>query len=69
MVLQPTTKSKLRWRRELLDRMDKYFKQQLTSLVEDGDYNSTDETDRYNLLKLEVCNIGEQSTIIIIIDI
>lgn len=45
----PSTQNKIeRWWRELLDRMERFFKQQLTTLVEDGDYDSTDETDRYN---------------------
>ena len=45
----PSTQNKIEtWRRELLVIMKEYFKQQLTSLVEDGGYDSTDETDRYN---------------------
>ena len=45
----PSTQNKIEtWWRELLDRMEEYFKKQLTSLVEDGEYDSTDETDRYN---------------------
>ena len=43
----PSTQNKIeRWWRELLDRMEKVFKKQLSTLVEDGDYDSTNKHDR-----------------------
>ena len=43
----PSTQDKIeRWWRELLDRMERFFKRQLSSLVEDGDYDATNEQDR-----------------------
>ena len=43
----PSTQNKIeRWWRELHDRMEKYFKSQLRSLVEGGHYDSSDQTDR-----------------------
>lgn len=42
-----STQNKIeRWRRELHDRMEKYFKSQFSSLVECGHYDSSDQTDR-----------------------
>ena len=51
----PSTENKIeRWWRELLERMEKFFKVQLSTLVEDGDYDSSDELDRYHFItKLE----------------
>ena len=44
----PSTQNKIeRCWRELLDRMER-----LSSLVENGDYDPRDKTDRYNLYKL-----------------
>lgn len=35
----PSTQNKIeRWWRELLDRMERFFKKQLSTLVEDGDW-------------------------------
>ena len=49
----PSTQNKIeRWWRELLDRMERFFKRQLSSLVENGDYDPRDKTDRYNLMWL-----------------
>lgn len=49
----PSTQNKIeRWWRELLDRMERFFKRQLSSLVENGDYDPRDKTDKYNLYKL-----------------
>lgn len=49
----PSTQNKIeRWWRELLDRMERFFKRQLSSLVENRDYDPRDKTDRYNLYKL-----------------
>ncbi|XP_020908948.1 uncharacterized protein LOC110246907 [Exaiptasia diaphana] len=46
----PSTQNKIeRWWRELLERLERFFKQQLKNLAEDGDYDSTSMTDR-NLL-------------------
>lgn len=43
----PSTQNKIeRWWRELHDRMEKYFKFQLRSVVEGGHYDSSDQTDR-----------------------
>ena len=43
----PSTQNKIeRWWRELLDRMERFFKRQLSSLLEDGDYDATNEQDR-----------------------
>lgn len=43
----PSTQNKIeRWWRELLDRMERFFKKQLSTLVEDGDYDSTNKQDR-----------------------
>ena len=42
----PSTQNKIeRWWRELLDRMERFFKKQLSTLVEDGDYDSTNKQD------------------------
>lgn len=44
----PSTQNKIeRWWRELHERMEKFFKSQLRSLVEGGHYDSSDQTDRY----------------------
>ncbi|KXJ10617.1 hypothetical protein AC249_AIPGENE2744 [Exaiptasia diaphana] len=46
----PSTQNKIeRWWKELLERMERYFKVQLNALLENGDYDPTDEKDR-NLL-------------------
>ena len=43
----PSTQNKIeRWWRELLERMERYFKAQLNGLLEDGDYDPTDEVER-----------------------
>ena len=43
----PSTQNKIeRWWRELLERMEKFFKKQLSTLVEEGDYDSTNKQDR-----------------------
>ncbi|XP_078363116.1 uncharacterized protein LOC144647223 isoform X1 [Oculina patagonica] len=43
----PSTQNKIeRWWRELLERMERYFKDQLKSLVECGEYDASDQTDR-----------------------
>lgn len=43
----PSTQNKIeRWWRELLERMERFFKQQLSTLVEDGDYDSSNKEDR-----------------------
>ena len=42
----PSTQNKIeRWWRELLERMERFFKEQLTFLVESGDYDSSDQND------------------------
>lgn len=44
----PSTQNKIeRWWKELLERMERYFKEQLKTLVESGDYDPTDQNDRY----------------------
>ena len=46
----PSTQNKIEWWwRELLDRMERFFKSQLSSPVENGDYDPNDQTDKYNL--------------------
>lgn len=43
----PSTQNKIeRWWRELLERLEKFFKQQLRTLAEDGDYDPTSMIDR-----------------------
>jgi len=43
----PSTENKIeRWWRELLERMEAYFKSQLSTLLEDGLYDPQDEKDR-----------------------
>lgn len=43
----PSTQNKIeRWWRKLLHRMERFFKKQLSTLVEDGDYDSTNKQDR-----------------------
>jgi hypothetical protein len=45
----PSTQNKIeRWWRELHERMERFFKEQLKSLVESGDYDSSDQNDRYD---------------------
>ena len=44
----PSTQNKIeRWWRELLERLERFFKQQLSSLAEKGYYDSTSVVDRY----------------------
>ena len=43
----PSTQNKIeRWWRELLGRMERFLKKQLSILVEDGHYDSTNKQDR-----------------------
>ena len=43
----PSTQNKIeRWWRDLLERMERFFKDQLKLLVESGDYESSSQTDR-----------------------
>ena len=45
----PSTQNKIeRWWRELLERMERYFKVQLNELLEDGNYDPSNENDRYS---------------------
>ena len=49
----PSTQNKIeRWWRDLLERMEMFFKDQLKSLVESGEYDSSDQIDRYDMLIL-----------------
>ena len=49
----PSTQNKIeRWWQDLHERMEKFFKDQLRSLVESGEYDSSDKTDSYNILVL-----------------
>lgn len=44
----PSTQNKIeRWWRELLERMETYFNDQLNELLESGDYDPSNETHRY----------------------
>ena len=43
----PSTQNKIeRWWRELLERMERFFKAQLSNLAEDGNYDPSDDIDR-----------------------
>ncbi|XP_078377682.1 uncharacterized protein LOC144660830 [Oculina patagonica] len=43
----PSTQNKIeRWWKDLLERMERFFKSQLSTLVEDGDYDASDDNDR-----------------------
>ncbi|XP_044165295.1 uncharacterized protein LOC122949237 isoform X1 [Acropora millepora] len=43
----PSTQNKIeRWWKELLERMERFFKIQSSTLVEDGDYDASDDNDR-----------------------
>ena len=43
----PSTQNKIeRWWRELLERLERYFKQQLNQLLENGDYDPGNEVHR-----------------------
>ena len=49
----PSTQNKIeRWWRELLERLERYFKAQLNALLETGEYDPSDENDRYCILLL-----------------
>ena len=48
--MDPPQKTKLRDGGELSHRMEGYFKEQLKSLLEDGYYDPSNETERYILL-------------------
>ncbi|PFX12836.1 hypothetical protein AWC38_SpisGene23140 [Stylophora pistillata] len=51
----PSTQNKIeRWWRELLDRMERFFKSQLSSLVENGDYDPSDQTDSSDASPLQI---------------
>ena len=60
----PSTQNKIeRWWRELHERMEKFFKQQLKELVEIGEYDSSDEIDRCDLTILPlICKICKTSS-------
>lgn len=48
IIYGPSTQNKIeRWWRDLLERMERFFKEQLKCLVESGDYDSSDQNDRY----------------------
>ena len=47
----PSTQNKIeRWWRYLHERMERFFKDQLKSLVESGEYDSSDKIDRHEIL-------------------
>jgi len=47
----PSTQNKIeRWWRDLHERMEMFFKDQLKSLVESGEYDSSDKIDRHEIL-------------------
>ena len=47
----PSTQNKIeRWWRDLHERMERFFKDQLKSLVESGEYDSSDKIDRHEIL-------------------
>lgn len=48
MLYGPLTQNEIeRWWKDLLERMERFFKSQLSTLVEDGDYDASDDNDRY----------------------
>ena len=48
VLFGPSTQNKIeRWWRELLDRLERYFKEQLNGLLEMGEYDPADENERY----------------------
>lgn len=56
VLFGPSTQNKIeRWWRELLERLERYFKDQLNELLEAGDYDPSDETDRYGMLPNITC--------------
>ena len=49
----PSTENKIeRWWKELLERMEKFFKDQLKKLLEDGDYDRDEPLHRYTVHSL-----------------
>lgn len=47
VIYGPSTENKIeRWWRELLERLERFYKQQLNNLLESGSYDPTDEDDR-----------------------
>lgn len=47
VIYGPSTENKIeRWWKELLERLEMFFKQQLNTLVEDGDYDREDPLHR-----------------------
>ena len=51
----PSTQNKMeRWWRELHERMERFFKDQLKSLVESGEYDSSDKIDRHEILVVPI---------------
>ena len=51
VIYGPSTENKIeRWWKELLERMEMYFKNQLSKLLEDGDYDQHNKLHRYSKL-------------------
>lgn len=51
VIYGPSTENKIeRWWKELLERLEMFFKEQLRTLLEDGDYDREDPVHRYLLL-------------------
>ena len=51
----PSTQNKIeRWWRDLHERMERFFKDQLKSLVESGEYDSSDKVDRHEILVVPI---------------
>lgn len=56
----PSTQNKSeRWWHELQERMERFFKKQLSTLVEDGDYDYSNNEDRYILLEDDLWCLSE----------
>ena len=50
VIYGPSTENKIeQWWRELLERLERFFKDQLRKLLEDGDYERDNPINRYRL--------------------
>lgn len=55
----PSTQNRIeRWWWELLERMERFFKAQFSNLVEDRDYDPSDDIDRYYDHSDVIFNVG-----------
>ena len=64
----PSTQNKIeRWWRELLERMEQYFKQHLNELIEEGEYDPHDSNDRWQINLKCFCYIVQLCSLFIIV--